>query len=167
MFNNKPLLYGMGSGLIVGAILLQLMNAVMAPAAADPAASGLTVPKLEEMDSQELKKAASAYFNVYEKSEVLYTQKQADELVQQRLKEEAGKQPAPAPPAKETSIYISKGQTATQVAEMLQLSGVVTNRQAFEEAMNRQRLTDKIVSGTHIFVGQPELAQVISQITTQ
>ncbi|OXM84697.1 hypothetical protein [Paenibacillus rigui] len=168
MLNKKSLLYGLGCGLIAGALLLQLMNSSLTPRSS----SVQDGPKPEEMSRQQLKEAASAYYQVYEKDQKLYTQAQLDATLQQKLKEEKEKQPSPAsPPAqtasKETYIFISKGLTAGNVADLLQQSGVISDRKMFEDAMAAKQLNDKIVAGVHVFKGTLDLNQVLINITSQ
>lgn len=167
MLKNKSFLFGAGAGLIAGALLLQLMSITVPTGSA----SAGTEPKA--MDKQQLKEAAAGYFHVYEKDEKVYNQAQADALIQQKLKEEkeklAGQQ---AQPAKETVrestyVYISKGLTAGNVADLLLQSGVISDRKAFDDAMLKQQLNDKIVAGIHTFRGPQELSQVLTNITSQ
>lgn len=169
MLNKKSLLYGLGSGLIAGAVLLQLMN-IAKPAQLPSSQQGSV--SVDEMNAQQLKQAASIYYQVYEKDQRLYTQAQVDTLVQQKLKEEKDKQPAaPAQPeqepVKETYILITHGMTAGNVAELLQQSGVIADRKAFEDAMAAQRLNDKIVAGVHAFKGAQDVNQVLANLTNQ
>ncbi|GAA4871795.1 hypothetical protein GCM10023310_59270 [Paenibacillus vulneris] len=166
MLKNRSLLFGLGLGLIAGALLLQVMNIAVSP----QQANGL---ELQELDKQKLKEAASKYFQVNELDQKLYNQAQADALVQQKLKEEKEKQAANAPAqaakesAKETYIFISKGLTAGNVADLLQQSGVISDRKAFEDAMYKQQLNDKIVAGVHVFKGTQDLTQVLTNLTSQ
>jgi len=166
MLKNRSLLFGLGLGLIAGALLLQVMNIAVSP----QQANGL---ELQELDKQKLKEAASKYFQVNELDQKLYNQAQADALVQQKLKEEKEKQAANAPaqaakePAKETYIFISKGLTAGNVADLLQQSGVISDRKAFEDAMYKQQLNDKIVAGVHVFKDPQDLTQVLTNLTSQ
>ncbi|MCZ8512341.1 hypothetical protein O9H85_07835 [Paenibacillus filicis] len=162
MFNNKPLLYGLGSGLIAGAILLQLMNVAAAPGGK----SAVPAPTLEDMDSNQIRQVASKYFVVNDKNAQIYNQKQVDDLIQQRLKEEAAKQQGSSV-IRETYIYISEGQTSFQVADMLLQSGVVTDKKAFEDEMNKRKMNGKIVAGTHVFKGPADLDGVIANITSK
>ncbi|MCS7461866.1 hypothetical protein N0M98_17150 [Paenibacillus doosanensis] len=164
MFKNKSMLYGLGIGLIAGSALLQLMN-FSAPAAAVQGRQDA-----DDMDPQQLKQAASVYYQVYEKDQKLYSQSQADALVQQKLKESSERQTAAdgaKQPEKEVYIYISKGMNAGDVAELLLQSGVIPERKPLEDEMWKQRLNDKIVAGLHVFKGPQELAQVLSNLTSQ
>jgi hypothetical protein len=164
MRNHRSLMSGLGLGLIIGAMLLQMMNAIASPAPKTPS------PTEQEMTPQELKSSASKYYQVFEKDEKVFTQPQVDGLVQQRLAEELAKAPAAAAPTatRETYVYVSKGMVAMQVADMLYQSGIITDRKAFEDQMNTQQLTGKIVPGIHVFKGPApmELGQVIANITT-
>ncbi|SCW42530.1 hypothetical protein SAMN04487970_1006178 [Paenibacillus tianmuensis] len=168
MLKNKSLLYGLGTGLILGAVLLQLMNAV-APSSSAASKQPAAGQAPEEMDRIRLKEAASTYFNVYDKSQKLYDQPQVDAMIAQKLKEEKDKQaaqPQSAAPDKETYIYVSKGMTAAQVADLLQQSGVIADRTALVDELRQKQLNDKIISGVHGFKGSQELTQIIANLTT-
>ncbi|WP_028550453.1 hypothetical protein [Paenibacillus sp. UNC451MF] len=167
MLKNRSLLLGLGTGLIAGALLLQVMNIAASP---EQMAKGM---ELQEMDKQKLKEAAAKYYQVNELDQKLYNQTQADALVQQKLKEEQDKQATAAPAQtsketmKETYIFISKGLTAGNVADLLQQSGVIADRKTFEDAMYKQQLNDKIVAGVHVFKGPQDLTQVLTNLTSQ
>ncbi|WP_282941850.1 hypothetical protein [Paenibacillus sp. RC67] len=167
MLKNRSLLLGLGTGLIAGALLLQVMNVAVS---SESQAKGI---ELQEMDKQKLKEAASKYYQVNELDQKLYNQAQTDALIQQKLKEEKYKQAAAAPAqtakdsVKETYIFISKGLTAGNVADLLQQSGVIADRKAFEDAMYKQQLNDKIVAGVHVFKVPQDLTQVLTNLTSQ
>lgn len=166
MLKNRSLLFGLGSGLIAGALLLQMMNIAVSPQQAESM-------ELQEMDKQKLKEAASKYYQVNELDQKLYNQSQVDALVQQKLKEEKDKQTPAAQtqsvkePAKETYIFISKGMTAGNVADLLVQGGVIADRKAFEDAMYKQQLNDKIVAGVHVFKGSQDITQVLTNLISQ
>jgi gas vesicle protein len=163
MRNNKSLLYGLGTGLIAGALLLQLMNA--ATGSAQPKTALKNSPSVIEMDRQQLKEAAAKYYKVFDNETVLYTQTQ----LEQKLKEEKDKQTAVVaaqPPVNETYIYVHKGLRASEVSDLLVKSGVITDRAAFEDYMDKQQLNNKVVDGIHVFKGAVDLPQVVANITT-
>ncbi|TVY10630.1 hypothetical protein [Paenibacillus cremeus] len=172
MMNKKSLLYGLGSGLIIGAVLLQLMNSVVPPTGKAAPKSAVPSPTIEDLDQKQVKEIAGKYFQVYDKADKVYSQQQVDALVQQKVKEEKDKNAAQAPaqaPTQppETYIYVSRGLTATNVADLLEQSSVITDRKAFVDEMNKKQLNDKIVTGVHHFKGPQELQQVVTNITTQ
>jgi hypothetical protein len=168
MLNNKSLLYGLGIGLIIGAILLQLMT-IANPAAANLTSSSKTAIA-SELDRTQLKEAAAKYYQVFENDQKMYSQAQVDTIVQQKIKEETDKHAAAQQPpsaAKETYVYISTGLNAGNVGELLFRSGVITDRKAFDDIMAQQQLNGKIVVGVHSFKIPSDLNTVITKITSQ
>ncbi|MFC0214367.1 hypothetical protein ACFFK0_18200 [Paenibacillus chartarius] len=168
MFKNRTLIMGIGIGLIVGALLLQIMIVAKEPGSASAAPGTTEMPQADEMSQQQVKELASRYFNVYDKNEKMYTQAELDAKVQEALKAQP-QAPAPQPAAveKKVSVYISSGLIATQVAELLYRSGVVADRFAFEKMLTDQKITDKIQSGYHEFVGNPDPQAVIGVLTSK
>jgi len=163
---NQSLLYGLGSGLIAGAVLLQLMNAV-APGNKPSPSQELAAPVPEAMSKDQIKEAAAVYFNVYEKNEKVYTQSETDALIAQRVQEEKSKAPAPAEPQNEIYIFVAPGFGVTQVSDMLYQSGVITDKKSFEDEMVNKQLAAKIVAGVHVFKGPQTLEQVTTGLTTR
>ena len=156
MFKNRILVSGIGIGIIVGAILLQVM--LVRPTA--PSQSGIS---LEEMDPQKLKEETSKYYQVFEKNVKMYTQAELDAAIQKKLKEEADKQAASKPQdqpkasqpvdSSKIIIYVQPNLDATAVAELLVKSGVITDRKAFVTELDKQGGNTKIQVGYHEFEG--------------
>jgi cell division protein YceG involved in septum cleavage len=171
VLTNKSLLYGLGIGLIIGALLLQLMN-ITKPSIVKPDLSKGSAA-ISEMDRAQLKEAATKYYQVFDNDQKLFNQAQIDAIVAQKVKEEKDKQPvAPQQQSdqdavKETYIYVSNGLNAGNVADLLVQSGVVTDRKAFEDLMSQQQLNQRIVSGVYMFKSPFELSRVVSTITTR
>jgi hypothetical protein len=163
LFKNRAMMSGIGIGLIAGAILLQVMLAAKGAGTAPSALAGKTPP--DEMDPKQLKEAAAKYYQVFEKNEKVYTQAEVDKKVQEALNAQRNQAAAAAPAAeKKVAVYISPGLIASQVAELLYRSGVVTDRNAFEKLLNEQQITSKIQVGYHVFEGTPEPQQVINAL---
>jgi hypothetical protein len=168
MRNNKSLLYGVGTGIISGVLLLQLMNAATGQAES-PQATKQTIPPISEMDRLQLKATAAKYYQVFDKETKIVTQVE----LEQKLKEEKEKQLAAQSPnqtpaketVKETYIFVSKGLRASEVGDLLVQSGVITERAGFEEYMDKHQLNQKIVDGVHVFKGVVDLPQVVANIT--
>jgi hypothetical protein len=171
MLTNKSLLYGLGIGLIIGVLLLQLMNITKAPAVKPDLIKGST--NASEMDKGQLKEAAMKYYQVFDNDQKMFNQTQVDTIVLQKVKEEKDKQPLAAqqPPekevVKETYVYVSSGLNAGNVGDLLVQSSVITDRKAFEDMMVQQQLNQKIVAGVHVFKGAVDLPTVVSVITTR
>jgi hypothetical protein len=161
VFKNRAYLSGLGLGLIVGALLLQLMFVVaqadQKPDARAPAAPG----PADELEPKKLKEAASRYFQVFEKDEKVYTQAEVDKKVREAQAQNGGAAPAAD---KKIAVYVSKGLIATEVAELLYRSGVVADRNAFEKMLTDQQITNKIQVGYHVFEGNPDMQQVINTL---
>ncbi|NQX57362.1 hypothetical protein [Paenibacillus qinlingensis] len=172
MFKNRALVTGIGIGIIVGAILLQ----VMLTRPSSPSKSGIS---LEEMDPQKLKEEASKYYLVLEKNVKMYTQAELDSAIQKKIKEETDKlaaakpqpqdQPkatAPAAPSK-IVIYVQPHLDATAVADLLVNSGVITDRKAFISELDKQGGSTKIQVGYHEFVGVLDVQAIVTNIITK
>ncbi|NHN28353.1 hypothetical protein [Paenibacillus agricola] len=171
MLTNKSLLYGLGIGLIIGALLLQLMNITKPPSARADFIDGSST--INEMDPGQLKEVAMKYYQVFDKDQKLFNQAQVDASVQQKVKEEQDKHPVAVQQqpgqevVKETYIYVSNGLNAGNVADLLVQSGVVTDRKGFEDLMAQQQLNYRIVAGVYMFKSPYELPVVVSTITTR
>ncbi|MED4602711.1 hypothetical protein P9314_18845 [Paenibacillus validus] len=165
MSNKKSLLYGLGSGMIAGSVLLQLMS--FAPAANQGLSKeDLQQPAAETMTREQIKEKASVYFNVYEKDVKVYLQPQVDALVQQRVNEELEKERAkPVEPVREVYINVTSGLVLWQVSDLLYQSGVIADKKTFEEEMRKRRLAGSINTGVHVFKGPQTLEQVITGLT--
>ncbi|WNR46673.1 hypothetical protein [Paenibacillus roseipurpureus] len=178
MFKNRSLVTGMGIGIIVGALLLQ----VMLGRSSAPGNSGIS---MDEMDPQKLKVETSKYFQVFDLNVKMYTQAELDVAVQKKLKDEADKQAAaskgqeqskPSPqaspqPTAQTStskvvIYIQPNLDATAVADLLVKSGVVTDRKAFVTELDKHGGSTKLQIGYHEFEGVMDMQKIVSNLIT-
>ncbi|MDD9270315.1 hypothetical protein ACFPES_24985 [Paenibacillus sp. GCM10023248] len=167
MFRNRTFLVGIGTGVIVGALLLQVMSV----RSGVPGGSGLT---LDEMDPQKLKEEASKYYQVYDKNTKMYTQAELDASVGQKVKEAteglAAAKPTEQPKVEtvhRTVIYVQPNLDATAVAELLVKSGLITDRKAFADELAKQGGNTKLQVGFHVFEGQMDMKQVVTNLLTQ
>lgn len=166
MSNKKSLLYGLGSGMIAGAVLLQLMS--FAPSANQELAKAVQQPAPEALSKEQIKAEASKYFNLFEKDVKVYLQPQVDALVQQSVYEAIEKEKAkPVEPIREVYININNGLALWQVSDMLLQSGMITDKKSFEDEMIKRRLTGSIIAGIHVFKGPQTLEQIITALTTK
>lgn len=167
MFRNRTFLLGVGTGVVVGALLLQMMSV----RAGAPGQTGLT---LDEMDPQKLKEEASKYYQVYDKSTKMYTQAEVDASIQEKVKEETNKLAAAKPTeqpkverVQRTVIYVQPNLDATAVGELLVKSGLITDRKAFADELAKQGGNTKLQVGFHIFEGQMDMKQVVTNLLTE
>lgn len=169
MFKNRTLVSGIGIGIIVGAILLQVM--LVRPTA--PSQSGIS---LEEMDPQKLKEETSKYYQVFEKNVKMYTQAELDAAIQKKLKDEADKQAASKPQDQPKAsqpvvtskiiIYVQPNLDATAVAELLVRSGVISDRKAFVTELDKRGGNTKIQVGYHEFEGVIDMQTIVTNLIT-
>jgi hypothetical protein len=172
VFKNRMYVYGLGVGLIVGAIMLQLMIVSKEASNKYSGSSAVNGPApntpLEEMDLQKLKAEAGKSFQVFDKNEKVYTQAGFDTELQKRLKEEKDKLGSASTAApKRTYVYIQPNLPASSVAELLYKAEIVLDRRALEEELVKQNVTSKVQVGFHVFEGTPDLQQVIKNLTTE
>ncbi|BFT73044.1 hypothetical protein [Paenibacillus sp. P36] len=166
MLKNRSYLLGIGTGIIVGALLLQVMSV----RASAPGKSGLA---LDEMDPQKLKEEAAKYYQVFDLGTKMYTQAEVDASVQKKVKEETDKLAAAKPqdqPKTETVVrtvvYVQPNLDATAVSELLVKSGLITDRKAFATELQKQGGNTKLQVGFHVFEGQLDMQQVVSNLIT-
>lgn len=168
MRKNRPFQYGLGTGIIAGALLLQLMIS----------AKGTVVPPLQDigtpsptpqLTAQAVRERADALnLQVYDKGVKLYKQNELDDAVAKAVAaaraEEAAK--VQAAPAKEIAVLITEGMSASMVSDYLFRSGVITDRQAFDEALRASQLNTKIRSGLYSFTAGHNIQDVVDRLTT-
>jgi hypothetical protein len=165
VFRNRSYVLGIGIGIIVGALLLQIMSV----RASAPGQSRLG---MDEMDPQKLKDEASKYYQVFDKNTKVYTQTELDTAVQKKVKEETDKLAAAKPQASapesihKVIIYVQPNLDATAVSELLVKSGVITDRKAFVTELEKQGGNTRIQIGFHVFEGALDIQKVVSNLMT-
>ena len=179
MLRNKSFLVGLGSGLIAGAVMLQLMW------------------KVDEMEIQ-TKASASPLTQQQLQSEAerlnlkVYTPQQVDDLKAKAIEEERVRlaklatpaptsapatAPSPSPTATPSAspaaanidvkaVTIPDRWDATSVANLLLEKRIILDTTKFIALLEEQKLSGKILPGTYAFVNSPDLAEVIKKITT-
>lgn len=165
MFKNRTYMSGLGLGLIVGAILLQLMLKATDVGAKQSLPAPTGTAALDEMDMKQLKEAASKYYQLFDKNVKVYTQADVDSKVQEAIKAQPQAGTPGSAAGKQIAVYISQGLVASQVAELLYRSGVIADRNAFEKLLNDQQVTNKIQVGFHVFEGTTDPQQVMKLLT--
>lgn len=197
MIKNRTFMMGLGSGLVIGAVLLQLMWI----------GQGTTAATTQELTKEQLMAAAEALdMQVFEGSEELLTAEQWEE---KRLSDGAGdsegadpaqktgteKPEAPEQPKKpETDVEkkqesprvtnpakpktpakaeahikvnIQSGNNLSDVANSLLNAGVIDNKQAFITKATENKINTKILSGTYSFTAGESYNSIITKITTK
>jgi len=187
VLKDNRLLIGLGLGIIIGAILLELMNAAISGV---EQGSPLTSSILDEAEYSvaELREIADSLdYKVIEKSVVLYTQSQLDDALQSAeqtvLDKPAVEEPvvvAPIDiktPAKvpiqeeitESNTYkltIKSGMTTKDVTQLLIGAGLIDDAESFEKELSNRKLNNKIQVGDFNFLSKPSLTELINEITS-
>ncbi|ANS74027.1 hypothetical protein AWM70_05115 [Paenibacillus yonginensis] len=181
MMRNRHFLFGLGAGLIIGALLLQLMNVAQ------------TQPQMLNTE-EEVRNAAKALgLKVYDSSEQVYSEQ---EWKERENGEPAGttasappspsspeepsepstpaepstpskaEAPAPSPaPAEMVDIRIPAGSTLSQVADRLKSAGVITDKEAFVQLAKKWNATRIIQTGTFTFTKGESFKSITNKIT--
>lgn len=168
---------GLGLGLIIGAILLELMNVAISGVEQDAVLTN-SILDSKEYTLGELKAIADSLdYNIIEKSVVFYTQNELDEAII----EAKTKQPAVDEPVEEESkvetvediettttyqITIQSGMGTKAVSKLLLSSGLIDDADSFEEELSRRGLNNKIQVGPFEFTTKPSLTALINKITS-
>lgn len=166
MRKNKPFQYGLGTGMIIGALLLQLMISAKGatPAPLPNLATSTPAPALTAQEIRD--KADALNLQVHDKGVKLYKQNELDDSVAKAVAaaraEEAAKVQAP----QEITVFITEGMSASNVSDYLFRSGVVSDKQAFEDALRSNQLNTKIRSGLYSFGVNHNIQDVVSRLTT-
>lgn len=173
MLKNRPFQKGLGTGLIAGALLLQIMISVKDHTTVPPAEQTPAPAKTEITAELVKEKADSLHLQVYDKGVKLYGQKELDDAVAKaaadaKAEAEAKAKTAPVqtPGPKQINIYITPGMTAGDVGEALLKSGVIADRGAFEQALQESKLTYSIRVGLYTFHENHDLQDILKQLTT-
>ncbi|KZS43719.1 hypothetical protein AWU65_26900 [Paenibacillus glucanolyticus] len=196
MIKNRTFMMGLGSGLVVGAILLQLMWI----------GQGSTASDTKDLTKEQLMAAAEALdMQVIEHSEELLT---ADQWEEKKLSErssetegsdkakeigtkqpdipeqpekpeadgkdqkpkEVNKPAEPKTPVKANApikVNIRAGNNLSDVASHLLSAGVIDNKQAFINKATEKKINTSIQSGTYSFTAGESYNSIITKITAK
>lgn len=196
MIKNRTFMMGLGSGLVIGAVLLQLMWI----------GQGTTASETQELTKEQLVAAAEALdMQVVEGSDELLTAEQWEEKKLGEGGESEGAEPAqktgtekpeapeqpkkpepgeekkqesprvtnpakPKTPAKaeaQIKVNIPSGNNLSDVANSLMNAGVIDNKQAFITKATENKINTKILSGTYSFTAGESYNSIITKITTK
>ncbi|HEY0826969.1 MAG TPA: hypothetical protein VGE40_02645 [Bacilli bacterium] len=164
MFKNKFFLNGLGIGLIVGAILLQIMIYADKPlpeqgnVPEDPMDETELVEAVEKLGYSVIKKDLTSTPSPQEKTDITpvpaLTSSPSPVITQ-----------SPSP-SKEITVIIPRGSGSEAVGNLLFKSKVISNVDEFVKAVENRKLTNKIQSGSFSFTGKETLNEILKIITT-
>lgn len=194
MLKDTRLLIGLGIGLIIGALLLQLMNVAVNGVNQNSLLNNNDVLASEHTIEQLAAIAEALDYRIIEKSVKYYTQEEMDKSIDEAkktmsseqttdnnkpiVKEPVVEQPVVEAPkaepivvkevVKETyRIQIQSGMVTSDVTSLLLSSGLISDVASFEKELARRNLNKSIQIGTFEFDKKPSLTELINKITTQ
>ncbi|WP_138493949.1 endolytic transglycosylase MltG [Paenibacillus pinistramenti] len=191
MMRNRQFLFGLGSGLIIGALLLQLMNVAQ------------TQPKMLTSEEDVRSAAETLGLRVYDSSEQVYTEEEWQEKAKTGTASTPSATPAPpstpAQPADPSSpstpsapakvekpsaasaaepsasakasaqvatVKIVSGTNLTGVAAKLKEAGVISDAAAFIQEAKKWNASTTIQTGTYTFTKGESFKSITDKITT-
>lgn len=167
MLKNRLFVYGLGFGLIFGAVLLQLMNAV------EKLESSPNVPS-QAMTAEQLQAHAEKLnYKLVSKDQPIYSDKdleairlKAAEDERSRLAKQAPQPSQPASAQHTRTVYISDRMDASAVAQMFAEANIVPDAKTLIAALEDKQLTTRIRYGVYTFVDNTAIDEIIAKITT-
>ncbi|GAA3406597.1 hypothetical protein ACFFNY_24430 [Paenibacillus hodogayensis] len=170
MFKNRLFLYGLGSGIIAGAILLQL---TLKAEELEGRPLGQTEPaSLAQIQAQ----ADKLNYKLVPKDQTAYSDKDLEALKQKAAEEERARlakqpggaagssAPVQAPPKAVHSVYISERMDAAQVSDLFAKAGILPDASGLMSALSEKKLTTRIRSGSYTFEGPATVDDILAKI---
>ena len=189
MFRDRRFLTGLGTGMIAGAIMLQLM--IAAPGSGGFASDDGAGPPEPMTEEQLLEAAGRLGYRLYGADDARMVEGETGPSGETDAEGETGQtgrkgaeadasaaQPGTDPAvqpgsdlAAETDapyrVEIPEGLTSDEIGELLLAAGLLDDLEAYRNEMARRGLTVKIRNGIYTFDNKPELAALIDRITIQ
>lgn len=158
---------GLGIGVILGAILLELTLFGQQMQESDPLSNNTTT-QLEQQTSQiseeQLKQvAAKFHYRLIPLNETWYSPEAFEKAVQEAVLQEK----LNMTDWLNTGFVIEEGMTAILVAEQLHSNGWIDSEEEFLKKLAQQQLHGQIQAGTYEFVRRPTMEELIAIITDQ
>lgn len=163
---RKTFLYGLGSGLIAGALLVQLGNI------GEMAKRPLDQLPIQEMTREQFRSMAEKYgYGLYDANTSVLTQEEAEHLVQEAAEKARAEalEEAEGDRSSNTTVYaftIAPGSTLQQVALLLEAIGFVQDADSFMNNMKAQGLSSRIRAGAYRFDEVPAFDELAEKLTT-
>lgn len=156
MLRNRTFLFGLASGLIITALVLQIIYE------ADKVSSGeppivQSPPGIEEL--REL--AGRLGYELVEQDQPLFTSEEVETKIQDAL----AKQPKQRADEK-YAFTIGAGTDVSTIAYMLVEMGLIDDWRAFVDEINNRKLADSVQARYYIFSKKPDLKMLITELTT-
>lgn len=170
MFRNKTFMSGLGIGLVVATLAMQIIFSV------NQMEHKTAVNSEQAIDLETVKQyAQNNGYRLVAKEEKLFTSEQM-EMEKKKISDEydkkidaiksQNKQTETETGSAKKGIYIKQGLDASEVSARLKEFGIIKDEDKFIESLSQQRLNGKIQFGYYEFPANPGLQEVIKEITT-
>lgn len=165
MRKSKKYLSGLGSGLIIGAILVQLAHIGANTEGSLPSPSTSPSPSVSAKSlsyaelTEEAKKLDAVLLKTADYNKLLAAKPQSTPTP---VGEEGSAKPDSA---KSIYIYIYSGMTSDSIEEYLYLAGIITDRVAFRDHIRSGKLSDSLKADLYAFTPGMKLEDVIARLT--
>lgn len=174
MIRNKALMTGIGIGLMVGALVIQLM------VKADELGQSPIAAQLQELSMEQLKSQAESHqMKLVPMDQKTYSSQEIEDIKKKAAEDERKKlaaqpqsvaTPAPAEAAKEKvlrTVYIPDRMDAKTVAYLLATAQVVPDAAKLVTTLEIMQLSGKIRSGVYTFEDSSDVTEVAKRITSE
>ncbi|MBC8080501.1 MAG: hypothetical protein H7X86_09160 [Gorillibacterium sp.] len=162
MLKSRKYLGGLGSGLIIGAILVQLAHIGVQT---DQQSITTPIPKsIENAESLTFKQLQKEAIRL---DSVLLTKEQYKNLLAVKAGPSTSATASTQPDGRPNLIYIYiyQGMNSDSVEEYLYLAGIINDRVAFRDKIRSKGLTDKLKANLYSFTSGMDLDKVIDKLT--
>jgi hypothetical protein len=166
MLRNRLFLFGLGTGLIVAALVLQIVNE------ADKVANGDPQAVQGDMSLEKLRDAAGRWgYDLYKQDETLYTAAELESRIQEALskeREQAPKKDQAQSPMNEEQFFafsVGSGSDVSTIAHMLVEMGLIDNWRTFMDEIESRDAAQSVQARYYIFKGKPSLDELVTALT--
>jgi hypothetical protein len=155
MLRNRTYLFGLGTGFIIAAVVLQLVYE------ADKVSFAETEESQAPIGLERLQEEAERLgYALYEQDKPLFTAEEVENRIQEALKKE--------PPQQKRSyaFSIGSGTDVSTIAYMLVEMGLIDDWRAFMDEIKSRGLADKMQARYYIFEEKPDMKRLITELTS-
>lgn len=167
MFKNRLFLYGLGLGLIITSIIMELNHFTEKSLSVRTSNEHQEwLGELFEDDIQTIKNTAQENgYQVVLNEEIESIRNKARTEVEEIMKKLEEQKQIKEDPILITSFIISAGMGSTEVVKQLKELELINNEDEFMQELKDKQLNTKIQAGMYRFEGKPLTADIIKEIT--
>jgi vacuolar-type H+-ATPase subunit I/STV1 len=179
MFRDKMFLGGLGSGLIIGALLLQILTGWQKPSAgADE--KGMEERVKQAVEQERMERILPVQAQLEQEKQQLESEKRELEAQKRQLQEEMSSLEQRRHELEQTgataedqtlddaaALIVVPGMSAIQIAEELHRLGVIDDPDHFVRLAVQRGVKNKLRTGTYVFAVKTDAEQILTLLTTR